>query len=316
MVCQHEVWMPQGIIITYTMKYVLLLSFYHKKYKDKTGELTIKINDRLIDIIKLDQNIGLKEVTMTTRDDQNNEHEFMLLRTSKMYYYEIEDTELLHEDRENKLSVSVKNDNNNYTNGFMTQSSLLFIEDIFFLPISLFDVGKIKKIHDSLYYKFWKNLDYDNIRNTGHTGLSKEALDSTKELYIDEYNDFDWVMRAKMLNKTPELLQEEWLYYKFHTQKKGCWPGIVHPLDYVYTNSSKQIPNYDKGTIGGSFEFSLPISKKHKIFAIRQKNYRGPIMKPNKFFKIVLEILKGSSDFALISKYSVDHINNFYDVKE
>jgi hypothetical protein len=293
------------------MKYVLLLSLSYKKYKDKTSELTVKINDRLIDTIILDQDIGLKQVTMTTRDRENVETEHRQLRTDKVYYYEIEDSEILHEDRENKLSISVKNDNNNYTNGFMTKDSLLSIENIFFLPLALFDIGKIKKIRDRLWHGFWKEYNYSGVRNTRPDigRLSKETLDSMKEFYITEYTVIDWEMKAKMEQKTTEHLQEKWLYYKFHAQKKGLWPGIVHPLEYVHTSSNQKILNYSQGcTIGGSFKVSLPISKKHKIYQIRQKNYKGPFMiDSSNFYGIMIEILKGSPDCTIINTCSVDH---------
>jgi len=86
------------------------------------------------------------------------------------------------------------------------------------------------------------------------------------------------------------------------------WPGIVHPLEYVHASGNKKIPNYSRGyTVGGSFDVSLPIRKKHKIFSIRQKNYRGaPMISESNFFATMIEILKGSHDCTIINKSTLD----------
>ena len=63
------------------MKYVLLLAFRYKKFKDKKGELKITLNDRLIDIITLDKDIELKQVTFTTRDKNRVEAKHPLLHS-------------------------------------------------------------------------------------------------------------------------------------------------------------------------------------------------------------------------------------------
>jgi hypothetical protein len=288
------------------MKYVLLLSIYHKKYKDNSGEVNITINDRLIDIITLDKDIPREKVNIIICDHEGVESEYTPLRSKKIYYYEIEDSGLLHEDRENTLSISVQNDNNNYTNGFMTDSSYFFIDDIFFLPISLFQVSKIKKLRDRLWQKFWKRADYWNVREKGEIAVSKKELEKIKEMYIDQYESIDWHSKATSRGRTVKELQEKWLFDKFHIQKKGLWPGIVHPLKYNFAHHNQEVKSYLQGTIGGSFEVQLPITKKHKIFAIRQKNYIGPCMiDSNYFFAIMIEILKGSTDYTLISKNKV-----------
>ena len=305
------------------MKYVLLLSFCYKQFKDKKGELKITINDRLIDIITLDKNIGLKHVTFTTRDKNGVETKHALLRSEKMFYYEIEDSELLRSDIENTLDISVQNDNNNYTNGFMTQDSLLSIDNIWFLPKFLFDIGKIQKIRDRLWDGFWKehncfnsrrrklNVDVSKLpRETKGLSPSRSMLDNMKKFYDAEYTGLPWEDMAKAENVTQSFARAKWLYYRFNALTKGLWPGIVHPLTY-YDGSGKriEIPNNSKGaTIGGSFKVSLPIKKKHKIYSIRQKDYKGPyVTSGNEFLRVLMDILHGAPDYTIINKNKLDH---------
>lgn len=289
------------------MKYVLLLSFSYKKFKNKKGEMKIKINDRLIDCIELDQDIKQKHVTLNILDLKTlKKTKLPHLRPEKVYYYEIEVNDLLHEDKENTLTISVKNDNNNYTNGFMTQDSLITIHNIWFLPLALFNISKIQKIHNKIRNASWNKYNYtvQDIR------LPKDQADSMKKLYHEEYtNDIPWEDKARISNKSVEYLKERYLYNRFHSQQRGQWPGIVHPLKYVHTaKNKKKIPNYSKGhTVGGSFYISLPIRKKHKIFSIRQKNFKGAFMTSHSnFFAIMVEIIKDSHDCTIINKNTVD----------
>ena len=289
------------------MKYVLLLSFSYKQYKDKIGELDLKINDRLIDVIKLDQDIGLKQVTFTTRDKEGTEKEHTQLRPEKIFYYEIEANGLLYEDRENKLSISVNNDNNNYTNGFMTDDSLLSIQNIWFLPLALFNIDKIQKIHHRLRQASWNKYKYNYSK--GDVRLSQEQSNWIKEFYKEEFTyGIPWKQQAQVKNKSTEYLKDRWLYTRFQAQERGLWPGIVHPLKYKHTSANQKIPNYSRGLrIGGSFEVSLPIKKKHKIYAIRQKNYKGaPMTSHNNFLAMIIEILQGSADCTIINKNAVN----------
>ncbi len=302
------------------MKYVLLLAFRYKKFKDKKGELKITLNDRLIDIITLDKDIGLKQVTFTTRDKNRVEAKHPLLRPEKMYYYEIEDEDILYEDinRENTLKISVKNDNNNYTNGFMTQDSLISIENIWFLPKFLFDIRKIEKIRDRLWEGFWKehnyfntkrrkpNIDVNNLpEKADDLSPSRSTLETMKAFYNAEYTSLPWDDKAKAENATPDFVKAKWLYYRYHAHTRGLWPGIVHPLEYHdMFGKRREMPNYSSSvTMGGSFEVSLPIKKKHKIYAIRQKDYKGPFMNGgNEFYRVMMEILNGAPDYTIINK--------------
>ena len=306
------------------MKYVLLLSFCYKQFKDKKGELKITLNDRLIDIITLDKDIGLRHVTFTTRDKNGVETKHPLLRTEKMYYYEIDDEDILYEDinRENTLKISVKNDNNNYTNGFMTKDSLLSIENIWFLPKFLFDIGKIEKIRDRLWNGFWKehnhfnskrrepNIDVNELpEKAKDLSPSRSTLDTMKEFYNAEYTGLPWFDKAKAENATPDFVKAKWLYYRYHAYTRGLWPGIVHPLEYYDASGNLiKIPNYSKSaTIGGSFTVSLPIKKKHKIYSIRQKNYKGPFLNGhNDFYRVMMEILNGAPDYTIINKSALE----------
>jgi len=272
------------------MKYVLILSFYYKKYKNHTGELQIHLNDRLIDSITLDHDIKQKDVDLSTRSkDGNTTWKYQYIRPEKLFYYEVDDS-ILRDDRENKLTISVKNDNNNYTNGFMTKTSWLSIEDIYFLPLALFDPGKINKICERLKEKFW---------NSKGKELDKTTEDSMLKLYKNEANKID--------NK----FLKSWLWGAYHRENYCPWPGITHPLTYTHTSENYEgqtrPPCPTPWSVGGSFVVSLPISKKHKIYSIRQKNFKGPYFSHiSNFYQIMVEFLKDSPHEVVINTSTKD----------
>ena len=200
----------------------------------------------------------------------------------------------------------------------MTQDSLISIENIWFLPKFLFDIGKIEKIRDRLWEGFWKehnhfntkrrkpNIDvYDLPEKSDDLSPSRSTLGTMKEFYNAEYISLPWDDKAKAENATPDFIKAKWLYYRYHAHTRGLWPGIVHPLEYYdMFGKRKEMPNYSSSvTMGGSFEVRLPIKKKHKIYSIRQKDYKGPFMNGgNQFYRVMMEILNGAPDYTIINK--------------
>lgn len=302
------------------MKYVLLLSFSYKQYKDMNGEMTIHLNDRMIDSITLDEDIKLKNVKIVTRHPDGKEQVDNFIRPEKMFYYEIEDTELLDPDKDNVLKLSVNNDNNNYTNGFMTKSSLLTIANIYFMPKALWDPSKMLEIRSRLENKFWKYFYTPNFWVDIRPEW-KKCIAEAKAFYKYE-NDVEYSQKIINNRKYPlsfKSKKDRSFMHKYLMQSHGVWPGIVHPLDYVITSKTPgypEIPNYSEGwPIGGSFETSVPISKKHNIYAIRQKKYTGPFFPAGYLIESMIEIFKGMPERKLINTNSVD-CNDTADFKD
>ena len=194
----------------------------------------------------------------------------------------------------------------------MTNSSLLSIASIFFLPLDLFNIEKIKKINDRVEQKFWKNYfthEYWDSK-TDHPSPETTAM---KKFYKYENDIYD-----KNRGNDPTMNKERYFWHKHYLQNNGSWPCVVHPLDYTYNseNDNKEIPNYSEGwPIGGSFEFSLPITKKHRMYSIRQKNYKGPFFPGHRLYETMIEMFKGSPDCTIINTSSVV-CEHFFDFQE
>jgi hypothetical protein len=74
-----------------------------------------------------------------------------------LYYYEI-DTDDLEHNHLNNLHIQAENDFNNYTNGFMTESSYVAFVDILFIPKQFFNIETVSKLEIRLEQKFWDKL--------------------------------------------------------------------------------------------------------------------------------------------------------------
>jgi len=64
----------------------------------------------------------------------------------KIKVWEIDDS-AFHKERENKIEIKVSNNDNNYTNGFMTLSSLIEIKDFFILPKKVLNERTLQSYH-------------------------------------------------------------------------------------------------------------------------------------------------------------------------
>ena len=220
------------------MKYVLVLSFLYKKYKENNGKLSIQLNDRLIDIISLDEDITLRNVSYKC-NISGRVQSWRTMLPNKLYYYEI-DTDDLEHNHLNNLHIQAENDFNNYTNGFMTESSYVAFVDILFIPKQFFNIETISKLESRFKEKFWDKIlpliKQDHVNDTWlHCRYKKDSLDP----------------------------------------KHGRWPYITWPLCYrTKTNELKKA--HEKVNIGGSFSVELPIVKKHGIHMIREREFLGP----------------------------------------
>ena len=303
------------------MKYAFLLSFSYKQYKDMNGEMTIHLNDRMIDSITLDEDIKLKNVKMVTQDSDGHKRYHNYIRPEKMFYYEIEDTELLYPDKDNILKLTVSNDNNNYTNGFMTKTSLLTIDNIFFMPKKLWNLSKQLSIRSRLEKNFWKDFYSPDVWIQTRPEW-KKYIDEAKAFFKLENDTLEFegqtIVAQQYIPLSVESKKDRSFMHKYLMQTYGAWPGIVHPLDYVITSKTpvhSKIPNFSEGwPIGGSFETSLPISKKHNIYAIRQKKYKGPFFPAGNCIEAMIEIFRGVPECKLINTNSV-LCNNTVDFK-
>jgi len=142
------------------MKQVIFLGFYCKVYK-KNPIAQIYIGDHMIDEIVvpeyyIDGFIKNNELFYPSGDIS-----FLKLKENasshpKIFIYIIDDRYLDLSD--GSIEIKIKNEDSNYTNGFMSQSTLLFLDFFYILPYTLFEkpkkyIEKIMKITSKKYYK-------------------------------------------------------------------------------------------------------------------------------------------------------------------
>ena len=136
------------------MKYIFVLSLLFKKYK-RSLKIRLFSNDIFIDELELSNDIDLKDTDRSKTSIKYrkfNELKFyyqskeppekkILQYPEKIFVYEIDESVLKDE-----LRIEINDKNSDYTNGFMTKSNLIRIEELFLFPADLFFSNKIKKI--------------------------------------------------------------------------------------------------------------------------------------------------------------------------
>lgn len=164
------------------MKYILIIGIEYKKYL-RPVNLTIQIGNTFIDSFELErdypstndvrQAIGKPwfEKMLASIDNKNIRKELSYLWSGSVeplptFYkvYALDDHDL-----EGYLSINVENDNNNYTNGFMTHNSLVKLKIASLIPMNLIknngeDLCKIVCRLDRSFMKFVRK----NSINTDH----------------------------------------------------------------------------------------------------------------------------------------------------
>jgi len=135
------------------MKYVFGFNVGVKLYK-KFPTLRIHADDRLIDEFELNEADLFKETyvfdrkTFPSGPEGTASWHLDRFYSKKIRVYKIGEKYL-----NNKITIDIKNQDNNYTNGFMTRSTLIRFSNIFLMPeelyVNLTDlIAKIKDLDD------------------------------------------------------------------------------------------------------------------------------------------------------------------------
>ena len=114
------------------MSYVFGLSFEYRRYK-RDAVMKIFADDHLVREIDLTEDIKLKTVNLTDmpRDKPVRGHDLSLVSIipEKLFLFDISG-QYLH----SNIRIEIHNDNNNYTNSFMTKYSYVKFHQIFLIP--------------------------------------------------------------------------------------------------------------------------------------------------------------------------------------
>jgi len=229
------------------MKYTLLVGIEYKAFRQKTADITISIDDRFLDCFTLDKDYGnvenvlpqmylkwFKECGRSHWIDHDVESyskakgkrhwQVKLPKCIKVYQID-------QEHLKGNLKIKVDNDNSDYTNGFMKNSSLIRMSMIALFPSYMSD-------------------------NNGEK-LLKTMIRFDTAYWLTSWSD------------TPEANRIEEIRVR-DCGSKHNWPLVdsffVKRSSQDHEPSKElSVQSY----IGGSFTAEIPIEKKHKVFFLR-----------------------------------------------
>jgi hypothetical protein len=204
-VCQHEISQEKvnrsSDKIINSMPYVLLLLFEYQRYK-KDAVIRIYADNILVDEISLTKDIKLKtkpeplyRTPSNTPPEQfyTDNYTRIMFVPEKLFLFEISEKYLNH-----NIRIEVKNDNNNYTNGFMTKYSFVKFHRILLVPKCF------------LQYSTWNLLD---------------------RFRVDENDEGNfWPQTRTELNKN---ISESWKNHFLYFEKGGSFE-LTFPIFYKY----------------------------------------------------------------------------------
>jgi hypothetical protein len=151
------------------MKQVIFLGFYCKIYK-KNPIAQIYIGDHMIDEIEIPE-YYTKDFVKNNQLHYHNKkikttfspgaiYENKTIKHTKIFAFVINDKHLLSSD--GVLRIKIKNADSDYTNGFMSNSTLLFLDIFYIFPYAFFENSP--KILDGYIDKFLKkSLKKNNL---------------------------------------------------------------------------------------------------------------------------------------------------------
>ena len=138
------------------MNQVIFLSFNCFKFK-KNPKAQLLINDIFIDEFEIEQFISssfLERIkdNKPYKDYINSKKISIMEGNPSIKVWEI-DNSVFHKHKKNRIEVKISNDDNNHTNGLMTISTLIELEDFYILPKKIIDTAVLDR-----YYFNQKNI--------------------------------------------------------------------------------------------------------------------------------------------------------------
>ncbi len=229
------------------MKYVLILSLFYKHYKN-SSTLKLFLDDQLIDEIVLDKNIdpipnfqekhsqtidkvavdSYRDATWVIKKLKDRGKQTPIKIPSKLWLYSLE-----LNNTNKHISLNFEIHDNNYSNAFMTNSSLAKIHKIGLIPENLFyDEQKILPRICKTFRR--KNIDSIHISKDGkNKKINKNDLELylgdgwiTKEDYISEFRYSRDVNTGRYSREYPFITSHKWKHEWFGGSKKIILPII------------------------------------------------------------------------------------------
>ena len=139
------------------MKYIFGFNVGVKLYK-KFPKFKIFADGRLIDDLHLDESNLHKDTYIFNKDSYPDEDQDVWYQdrfvNKKIHLYKIDGNYL-----NKNITIDIENNDNNYTNGFMTNSTLVYFSNIFLIP---------ENLHIGIPDLIKKRLDPKNIVKDAH----------------------------------------------------------------------------------------------------------------------------------------------------
>ena len=228
------------------MKYFLILGTEFKRYK-KTANIHVSLNERLIDSFGMKRDQGtidmLKHVEKTWYEKFNRNHWIerddwlSIWKKHPKFFkvYQVDEKDLINKDgATGTLEIKVDNSQSNYTNGFMTKSSMIKFSIIGLVPEPL-------------------------LQNNGE-GLMRVAtkFDDAWDKCLGRRN----IQPGKVVGTMSTEEHDMWKV------SRPTWPSV---FNYHVQRDGESETHEKSGLrtrcdwIGGSFTLQVPIKIKHKI---------------------------------------------------
>jgi hypothetical protein len=145
-----------------------------------------------------------------------------------------------------KLRIEVTNDDSNYTNGFMTKSTIIDLRHIFLLPLPFIDVFKNSAFDSRESEKYWQLCD--SMKPLIHDKFGGQ-VDFVRRIYhhneIDRYYGYPYPFRM-FWNGDPTLghVGGSGVFTVDLVQKSGIY--LFDSIDDEFSESHLHITNHDR----------------------------------------------------------------------
>ena len=195
------------------MKYIFGFNVGCKIYK-KFPKIYISLNNKLIDEIELDNDHLYNEINLLDRktypDTESGRKNFIADRlfSKKINLYTLDNKDL-----HGKITLKIRNDDNNYTNGFMTRSTQIKFSFVFLIPeFILFE--RRKELLEKLKYS--RKIEINDVNDVSKKKLIRWPADNnhSDHWYGDsralDFPIFDHGIRYKRFNNNIFSPGEYW----------------------------------------------------------------------------------------------------------
>jgi len=243
------------------MSYWLCLSFLYHRYR---GDCKIRVyaDDHQVGEMTLTDSIGMKTVSLEgspvkARVQPKHPVCRVHILPEKLYMFEIQEHQL-----NDRITIKVENDFNNYTNSFMTRFSFINFRQIFLVPDCLLQLKTLQK-----------------LRERNATLHAKELLEQPL-LVLETTNPYLYHERKAYPDDHPEnfRLQNSSRENSADTVREKIHPG-VKTMPYPDGQNNELY----HANLGGSFIVDFPVSRKHQMIHLGGPPMGRPGIRMNVF---------------------------------